>query len=112
MAESAQAAQASEELVASRAGVVLGYVAKLKENAAASFREVSPPRGLGRQRPRHRRRGWPQTCPASSRCAMQAKPWSEVLDRTAFAKPSGMAEVCCPAQLAPGRVPCLRRHPG
>lgn len=60
MAESAQAAQASEELVASRAGVVLGYVAKLKENAAASFRE--------------------------------AKPWSEVLDRTAFAKPSGMAE--------------------
>jgi hypothetical protein len=25
--------------------------------------------------------------------SLQAKPWAEVFDRTAFAKPSGMAEV-------------------
>lgn len=59
MAEPQSAEQ--QELVASRANVVLGFAQKLKENAAQSFRE--------------------------------AKPWSEVLDRTAFGKPAGMAEV-------------------
>lgn len=49
-----------QSLVASRAGVVLGFAQRLKENAAASVRE--------------------------------AKPWSEVLDRTAMAKPNGMTE--------------------
>lgn len=39
----------------------------------------------------------PPTCApahfASCPAMLQAKPWSEVLDRTAFAKPAGMAEV-------------------
>ncbi|PSC70728.1 prenylated rab acceptor family [Micractinium conductrix] len=60
MAEAGGQPAESAELVASRAGAVLGFAAKLKENAAQSFKE--------------------------------AKPWAEVFDRTAFGKPSGMAE--------------------
>lgn len=50
----------SEQLVASRMGVVAGFASKLRENAFNSVKE--------------------------------AKPWSELMDRTAFAKPAGMAE--------------------
>ena len=103
--------------MAHRAGLVLGWLQGLKANAAQSFREVRlAAQAAGRAplckglclpaaaAPTRRPHPTPpdaagagaapaQPSSASHPPVPQAKPWSEVLDRTAFAKPEGMAEV-------------------
>lgn len=118
------AVEGSDQLVASRANMVMGFFSRLKENASNSVREVRGLPGHAPRAPSSRQRataaalGRPGrlSCPpaptrrpprrrpraptSASFVFLQAKPWAEVLDRTALAKPAGTAEVS-PTALPP-----------